>query len=119
MADRLWCSECSRERYHYDYSDEPATCRNCDNKLVDPPTSVIAIWRLKQGVALSILAAIFIGPIAWVAINIGDKPLYATRTVEVTMTEPYGLIPGIAPFLFLWLIMYIIAWAASGTYLRP
>lgn len=119
MVDRLWCPECHTDRHQSDHSDYPPTCRNCDTGLTSPPVRVKAIWRMKQGAAISILTAIFFGPIVWVVINFGERPLYATKTVEVTTTQPYGLIPGVAPFLVLWILLYIAGWSALGGFPRP
>jgi len=121
MTDRLWCPKCEREGYHFDHSDEPPTCSSfdCNGELVEPPARVKAIWKLKQAIALLLFAGIFIGPIVWVGINIGKKPLWATKTVEITTTQPYGIIPDVLPFILLWMIIWTLAWGLRGGFPKP
>jgi hypothetical protein len=106
MSERLWCPNCETDKYHFDHRDERA-CRECEHELVDPPTTAKAIWKIKQVAALSVLLGIFILPIGWVILNLGEKPLYATKTVTITQTQPYGILPAIAPVVFIWLFLYI------------
>lgn len=118
MSDRLWCPECSTDGYHFKHSDDPPTCYECDGRLIEPPTRVKAIWVVKKAIAYALVAAFFIAvfvwPLVWAVMNIGEKPLFATRTVEKTVTMPYGIIPTLGPVVFIWLIAIIIIHGVSG-----
>jgi cytochrome b561 len=109
MSERLWCPRCETDKYHFDHSDE-RVCRECEHELVNPPTKIRLYWKAQQVGALSLLLGIFLMPIGWVLLNIGEKPLYATKTVTVTQTQTqtYGLIPGLMPWVFLWILLFVI-----------
>lgn len=107
MTEELWCPECRTTRWHFDHNDE-CTCSDCDTELADLPRRVQVKQWLGKAAAVAIVLSVTVGPVAWAILNIGQKPLYATRTTTVTMTEPYGIIPTIAPFVFLWILVFVI-----------
>lgn len=76
--------------------------------------------RIGQAIAIGVLAAVVLGPPAWVVSKIlSGGPLWATRTVTYTTTQHYGVIPDAGAILGPWLVFLVIGYAlVSGAFPR-
>lgn len=119
IPDDPWCPTCEARKYSYQLDGD--VCTDCDSRVRDDwplwPTVKHLLASLIAGVIA--LTLLFGPPVYAIYRLVSGGPLYATRTVTTTHTQPYGVLPEVGPVLVIWFLILLIGYGLAGGFPRP